>query len=83
VLLAALGPMLSDSYPPGAQAWTNARADVSAAVAARVQAGDRNLHALFFEPQTPPYGEDWHPTVATHEKMAQALSAKLKDLLGW
>ncbi|HVY29207.1 MAG TPA: SGNH/GDSL hydrolase family protein [Polyangiaceae bacterium] len=83
VLLAALGPMLSDYYPPGAQAWTNARAGVNAAVAARVQAGDHDVHVLFFEPQTPPYGEDWHPTVATHEKMAQVLRAKLEELLGW
>lgn len=82
-LVAVLGPMLSDYWPPGAQAWTHARADVSTAVAARVKAGDRNVHALFFEPQTPPYGEDWHPTLATHEKMAQVLAPELKKWLGW
>lgn len=82
-LVAAIGPMLSDYYPPGEKAWTNAQADVQTAVAARVQAGDQNVHFLAFSPQTAPYGEDWHPTVATHRKMAEQLSTKLKGLLGW
>jgi len=83
VLVAALGPMLSDDYPPGASAWTHAQADVRAVVAARRRAGDLRVHAFFFPPQKPPYGQDWHPTVATHEQMAQALSAELRRLLGW
>jgi lysophospholipase L1-like esterase len=82
-LVAAIGPMLSDYYPPGEKAWTNAQADIKAAVDARVAAGDKNLHFLAFAPQTPPYGEDWHPTVATHQKMAEQLSASLKSILGW
>ena len=82
-LVAALGPMLSDYYPPGEKAWTNAQADVQTAVAARVQAGDRNVHFLAFSPQAAPFGEDWHPTLATHRKMAEQLSTKLKAILGW
>lgn len=83
VLVAALGPTLTDSWPPGAQAWTNARADVNTAVTARVRAGDRNVHVLFFEPQSAPFGEDWHPTVSTHERLARELAPKLKTWLGW
>jgi lysophospholipase L1-like esterase len=82
-LVAALGPMLSDSYPPGEKAWTNAQADVQRATLARVQAGDQNVHFLAFSPQTAPYGEDWHPTRATHRKMAEQLSTSLKRILGW
>lgn len=82
-LVAVLGPLLSDHYPPGAMAWTNARSDVTAAVTARRQAGDENVHLLFFEPQSPPVGEDWHPTAATHEKMARILSAELRRILAW
>ncbi len=82
-LVAALGPMLSDYYPVGEMAWTNAQADVAAAVAARTQAGDGNVHLVTFAPQTGPWGEDWHPTAATHQKMATQLSAKLKELLKW
>jgi lysophospholipase L1-like esterase len=82
-LVIALGPMLSDYYPPGAQAWTNARADVQAAVVARTQAGDSNVYVVLFEPQSPPVGEDWHPTVATHQKMAEKLVPELRRILAW
>ncbi len=82
-LVAVIGPMLSDYYPPGENAWTNAQADIKAAVEARVTAGDSNVHFLAFAPQTAPYGEDWHPTVATHRKMAEQLSASLKGILAW
>jgi lysophospholipase L1-like esterase len=82
-LVAVLGPMLSDSYPPGENALSNAQADVKAAIAERAAAGDRNLHLLVVSPQTGPWGEDWHPTVLTHRKLAEALSAKLKEILGW
>ena len=82
-LVAALGPMLSDYYPPGANAWTNAQADVKAAVAARVAAGDSHVHLITFPPQEGPWGEDWHPTAATHAKMARQLSQTLETILGW
>lgn len=83
LLVAALGPMLNDSYPPGENAWSHARADVQAAVDARSKAGDRKVRVVFFEPQTPPFGEDWHPTATTHAKMAQQLAPLLKSWLGW
>lgn len=82
-LVAALGPMLSDAYPPGEQAWTHAREDVTAALAARRAAGDGNLHLVVFEPQTAPWGEDWHPSAATHRKMANQLRDELRKILGW
>jgi lysophospholipase L1-like esterase len=82
-LVAGLGPMLSDYYPVGEKAWTNAQADVKAAVDARVAAGDRNVHVVTFPPQVGPWGEDWHPTAKTHAKMAEQLSQTLKTILGW
>lgn len=82
-LVAAVGPMLSDFYPPGAEAWTHAQADVKSAVATRQAAGDANVHLLIFEPQTGPWGEDWHPTAATHSKMAAELGVVLEKVLGW
>ncbi len=82
-LVAALGPMLNDAYPPGDDAWTTARSDVSAAVAERARAGDRNVHVVFFEPQQAPFGQDWHPSAATHARMAAELAPRLKEILGW
>lgn len=82
-LVAALGPMLSDSYPAGERALSSARADIQSAVDARTAAGDSNVHVIEFSPQSSPWGEDWHPTNATHAKMAAQLSTFLKEILGW
>jgi lysophospholipase L1-like esterase len=82
-LVAASGPMLNDDYPPGELSWTHARADVAAAVAARREQGDENVHTVVFEPQTGPYGQDWHPTLATHEKLARELTRTLERILRW
>jgi lysophospholipase L1-like esterase len=83
LLVAALGPMLHDSEPPGDTPWSQARADVRAAVDARVSAGDNHVRVVFFEPQSGPWGEDWHPTAATHARMAEQLAQQLKGWLGW
>ncbi len=82
-LLVAIGPMLSDTYPPGENAWTNVRADLKQIVASRRAHGDANIDTLFFDPQSPPFGEDWHPTVATHKAMAAQLVTHIKQLKGW
>jgi hypothetical protein len=29
------------------------------------------------------YGSDWHPSAATHSRMADQLTAELRRLLGW
>lgn len=82
-LIAAVGPMLSDAYPTGYDAWTNIQADVQAVVEARHTAGDERVHYFKFTPQRSPYGEDWHPTVATHQAMADALVPFIQELQGW
>lgn len=82
-LIAAVGPMLSDSYPPGYAAWTNIQADVEGVVGARQAAGDTRVHYFKFAPQKAPYGEDWHPTVATHQAMADVLVPFIRELQGW
>jgi lysophospholipase L1-like esterase len=83
LLVVVIGPMLSDAYPPGENALSNATADIKAAIAEREQAGDKQLRLVVFPQQTGPWGEDWHPTLATHEKMAEQLSRELKVMLGW
>jgi lysophospholipase L1-like esterase len=82
-LVAAVGPMISDSYPPGYQAWTSIRADVQEVVDGFVQSGDSKVLYFEFAPQSSPYGEDWHPTVARHRIMADALGAFIEEALGW
>jgi lysophospholipase L1-like esterase len=81
--IVAAGPMLSDFYPPGYKAWTNIQADLGNVVAARNAEGDTDIHTLFIPPQSPPYGEDYHPTAAEQQAMSDALVAAIKQLKGW
>lgn len=81
LLLAVVGPMISDGFPAGVMAWTTIQSDVSAVVGELTAQGDQNVHYLALTPQTSPYGEDWHPTVATHQLMADAVTAEITRLL--
>ncbi len=82
-IVAVVGPMMGDSWPAGYNAWTSIQADVKAAVDARNAASDANVHYFALAPQSSPYGEDWHPTVATHQKMADALVPFIAGIRGW
>lgn len=54
-------------------------------VSARNAAGDTKIKAFELNPQEAAdgYGCDWHPSKATHVKMATQLTAALKSTLGW
>ena len=82
-LVVALGPMLNDDFPPEVRAWSTIRSDVAEVLAERKRAGESRLFYVEFEPQSAPFGEDWHPTTATHQRMADALSAELRRLMNW
>ena len=45
------------------------------------QKGNNLIGFLAFEPQNAPYGEDWHPTISTHQLMANKLVAFINDKL--
>ena len=49
------------------------------------QAGDREVYRFDFTPQAGDlgYGNDWHPSLWQHEKMAAELTAYLRGLTGW
>ena len=81
LLLAVVGPMLTDSYPPGVRAWTTAQSDVAAVVDDLTAQGDRKVRFLALTPQDAPYGEDYHPTLATHRQMAREIAAEIQRLL--
>ena len=76
----AVGSMLSgDSY-------TRAAAYLKAVIDARAQGGDKNLTLLEFGSQdgtADGLGCDYHPSLKTHQKMADKLIAALKTDLGW
>jgi lysophospholipase L1-like esterase len=82
-IFAVVGPMMNDAFPPGYLAWTSIREDVRTVVEARRSSGDPDTFFFALEPQTGPYGEDWHPTVATHRRMADALVQLIREKKSW
>jgi lysophospholipase L1-like esterase len=82
-IIAVVGPMMGDSYPAGYNALTSIQADIQAAVDFRHTAKDNDVYYFVLTPQQSPYGEDWHPTIATHRKMAEALEPFIANIRGW
>jgi lysophospholipase L1-like esterase len=76
----ALGPMLSAADYPKAAAY------LKAVIAERATAGDKNLALLEFgiqDANADGIGCDYHPSLKTHQKMADKLQAALKADLSW
>ncbi len=82
-LVLCVGPMLSDSYPAGELALSSIREDIQSIVIARKEGGDKGVYYVDFGQQSSPFGEDWHPTIATHQQMADMLVETLMRVLKW
>ncbi len=84
-IVCALGPMLTDSYPPGAHALTRSRAYISSVVRALRANGDARISFLEFPAQDSANGLgcDYHPSLKTHRLMGEQLAAALRERLGW
>ncbi len=76
-ILCTVGPLLS-----GADLDT-ARANIEAAVTARVTAGDLRVRAFRMTTANHDPGCDWHPSIATHTAMASELEPVVVELLAW
>lgn len=79
-IICALGVMMSDYYPVGAEHWTRIQSYTSAVVNHFTNLGDERVHYFKMNPQTAPYGEDWHPTIYTHNAMARALTTFIRSI---
>jgi hypothetical protein len=84
-IFCALGPALSDNWPEGRMALTNARRGVKGAVDALHEGGDARTFFVEFPVQTGEngYGCDWHPSLKTHELMGAELASELREKMGW
>ena len=58
---------------------------MDAVVSERKQAGDSEVYRFDMSPQTGSlgYGANWHPSMRQQQKMANELTAYLKDLMNW
>ncbi len=77
-IICAVGTMINDGYPAGG--WTRMQRYVSAVKKYKNSNGDKNVYHFKMNPQLPPYGEDWHPSEATHKSMAIQLTAFINSL---
>ncbi len=84
-LVLAVGPMLADDYPPNSRALTKARRSLLGIATERRARGDRHITVLELHGAMPDegYGCDYHPSLRTHQRMAEALEAHLRARLGW
>lgn len=84
LIVCALGPMLLDTYPPGALNLTRARRYLRASMDSAHAKGDARVSTIEFQPQDPATaGCGFHPNLRTHREMAKQLTAEIKTALGW
>ena len=78
-VFAAVGPMLSGT------SYTQDKTYIQAAIDARKSAGDTKLGLVELPTQDPAdgLGCDYHPSLKTHQKMADVLTATIKAQMGW
>ena len=74
-------PMLNDSWPAGKQCWTRLQTGIQKVQEHFQAKGNTRIYRFSFAPQAAPYGEDYHPSLATHTKMAEELSTFIKTVV--
>ncbi|CAN95885.1 hypothetical endo-1,4-beta-glucanase [Sorangium cellulosum So ce56] len=85
-IFCTIGPMLSDSYPEGAEALSRARDYIGQVVEDRTADGDDRVRFLEFPPHakdTDGLGCDWHPSAKKNRDMAQQLAEAIREELDW
>jgi hypothetical protein len=76
-VLCTIGPMLAG------QDLEKAESSIAKAVAARRARGDQRVEAYRMTTVNENPGCDWHPSVATHARIAEELKQPVQKALGW
>ena len=82
----AVGPMMTDNWPPDTKALTTLQKYMVNVIGLRAAVADDNIQVLEFATQDEAkegIGSDWHPTVAAHRRMANDLVTAIKRDLHW
>jgi lysophospholipase L1-like esterase len=82
-IVCVTGASVSDYWPEGKKWLTRIQQDVRQVLESRKAAGDKAIYSFTLAAQSPPYGEDWHPSLITHQKMAEQLTPFIKDITNW
>ena len=73
-IICANGSMMNDAWPEGKYCWTRMQLALTTVCKHFEDNGDTAIYPFFFTPQQAPFGEDYHPSLVTHSKMAKELT---------
>ncbi len=73
-ILCAFGNSETDYWPVGFKILTRWRNYITAVVGHFNGLGDNEVYKFELSAQSPPYGEDWHPTINTHNTIANQIA---------
>lgn len=82
-IVLAVGGGITDFFPAGLNRLSRFRTWVLNVKESFQKESGMELGFFEFNPQQPPYGEDWHPTVYSQQKFAQEITPYLKSFMGW
>lgn len=77
-IICSNGSMMSDDWPSGKKCWTRIQKNIKQVESQFNTAENKKVYSFFFKQQEPPYGDNFHPSSATHTKMAEELSTFIK-----
>jgi hypothetical protein len=81
-IICAFGNSKSDWWPENLKHLTRWRNYVAATVKHFNDAGDSKVYSFELTVQSAPYGEDWHPTIVTHNQMANQIAPFISTITG-
>jgi hypothetical protein len=81
-IICAFGNSISDWYPAGQNELTHWRNFINAVVGHFTGLGDNEVYKFELNLQNSPYGEDWHPTIVTHNQMANQIAPYITTITG-
>ncbi len=80
-IICANGSMMSDSWPAGKKCFSRIQTNLNHIKEHFQSKGYTQIYTFFFTPQSGPYGEDYHPSLATHTKMAEELTTFIQTVV--
>lgn len=82
-VLVIIGGGMSDYWPEGYKRLTRSRSWISNVVSEFEKKHPGVAKTFELKTVTPPYGEDWHPTVKAHQIMSDQVVAEIKKYMNW
>ena len=80
-IVCANGSMLNDNWPEGKKCWTRIQNNIRQVCDYFHAKGKASIYPFFFAPQKAPFGEDYHPSLATHTRMAEDLTEFIRTVV--